>query len=64
MIISLKVISSCPALACMALRKEQFQFPGDSKWKEWEKVGNVSLERANLILGGTRRIQDPVQPSM
>lgn len=59
--ISLKVVSSCPALAYMTLRKRQFLFPGDSKWKEWKKIGNVSLESASLILEKFRRIQDPVQ---
>jgi len=47
---SLKFISSCPAFA---LGKGQFEFPSDSKSKEGEKTGNVSLERSRQILEET-----------
>lgn len=36
-------------------------FHSDSESKEWEKIGNVSLEYSSQILEETKRIQDPVQ---
>ena len=60
MVTSLKIMLSCPVLACLALGKGQFYFHSDSKSNEWEKIGNVCLESSSQILEETRKVQGPV----
>lgn len=61
MVISLKLISSCPTLACHSLGKRAVLAVSDAKSKDGRKLRNVSLENHSQISEESRIIQDPVQ---